>query len=118
MATLTLTPDRLLVRLTTAEKLAGLHADVEVPLAAIRSVRVEQDPLAAVHGVRAPGLSLPGRVKIGTWRGRGHRSLVVARRGIPAVRIEVDGAKPDELLVSAPEAERVADELRARTGAA
>jgi hypothetical protein len=37
-------------------------------------VRGEPDALAAVSGLRAPGLAVPGRTKIGVWRGRGRRT--------------------------------------------
>jgi hypothetical protein len=117
MATLTITADRLHLHLTTAEKVVGLHGDVDVPLAAVRDVRVEPDALAAVSGLRAPGLSLPTRTKIGTWRGRGRRRFIVARRGMPAVRVALDGAGYDELLVSTPAAEDVARSLRTGSGA-
>ena len=58
MATLQLTDSTLAVSLTRAEKIAGLLRDVEVPLASVRSVEVVADPLAAVRGLRAPGLAL------------------------------------------------------------
>jgi hypothetical protein len=111
MATITTTGDRLRVALTTTEKVAGLLRDVEVPLAAIREVRVEPDALGAVRGIRAPGLAVPGRTKVGTWRRRGHRTVVVVRSGVPALRVRLEGAGPDELLVSTPDAEALAREL-------
>jgi len=115
MATLTHDHDHLHLRLTGREKLAGLHGDIRVPLAAVRDVRVMADPLAAVHGMRAPGLAIPGRTKIGTWRGWGRRMFVVARRGIPAVRVRLEGVGYTELLVSVPDADAVCAQLRAVT---
>src|SRR5689334_601812 len=100
MAEIRITDDELHVKLTTREKVAGLHGDISVPLTSVRDVRVEPDALAAVRGLRAPGLAVPGRTKIGTWRGRGSRRFIVARRGVPAVRVTLSGVKPDELLVS------------------
>ena len=112
MATLHVTAESLTVRLTRAEKLAGLLRDVEVPRSAVRSVKVEADALRAVRGLRAPGLGLPGR-KIGTWRHRGERTLVSVRRSQPAVRIRLDGQRYDTLLVGTDDAATLAEILRA-----
>jgi hypothetical protein len=114
MATFSVNHDHLQLKLTGGEKLAGLHGDIDVPLGAVRGVEVEPDPIAAVHGWRAPGLGLPGRKKIGTWREHGRRRFVVARAGVPAVRVTLSGGEPDELLVSTPQAAQVAAELDAR----
>jgi len=112
MARLTTAGEDLVLELTPREKLAGLHGDVRIPRSAVRDVRVELEPVTAVRGLRAPGLAIPGRTKIGTWRGRGRRAFVVARRGMPAVRLTLSGTSFDELLVSLPDAEAVAADLR------
>lgn len=117
MATLSTTSDTLTLRLTRAEKVWGLVRDVEVPLDAVGEVRVERDAVAAVAGVRAPGLGLPGR-KVGTWRRElGHRCLVSVRRGVPAVRVVLEGQRLDELLVSVPDATEVAERIRSAAAA-
>src|SRR4051794_1890773 len=116
MTAMTVADGEVRVALSTAEKLAGLLRDVRVPLTAVRDVRVERDALGAVRGMRAPGFALPGRTKIGTWRGGGRRAFVVARRDVPAVRVTLQGARYDELLVSTPEADAVVAEVRARAG--
>ena len=108
MAQISMTNDEVRVELTRGEKLAALHGDVRVPRSAVRDIRVDDDPLAAVRGLRAPGLNLPRRKKIGTWRGRGHRQFVVARQGMPAVRVLLEGTKFDELIISTPDADAVA----------
>ncbi len=99
MARLTLTQDTLQLRFTTTEKVLGLVRDHEFPRSAIASARVEQDGLAAVRGLRAPGLGLPGIRKIGTWRGQG-RTLVSVRRGAPAVAVELTGQRFARLVVA------------------
>ncbi len=113
MATIETTSGTLRVSLTRAEKVLGLLRDLEVPLSAVRSVTVVPDGLAAARGLRAPGLGLPGRRLIGTWRRRGSRSLVSVRRG-PAVRLELTGRRFDTVLVSADDAAAVAAALDAR----
>ncbi|GEL16791.1 hypothetical protein [Pseudonocardia asaccharolytica] len=102
----------LVLELTVGEKVWGLHGDVRVPMSAVRRVTVADKPLAAVRGLRAPGLAVPGRTKIGTWRRRGGKSFAVVRSGRPAVRVALAGAPFEELLVSVDEPERVARELR------
>ena len=113
MATIETTPETLRVSLTRTEKVLGLLRDLEVPLSAVRSVAVVPDGLAAARGLRAPGLGLPGRRLIGTWRRRGSRSLVSVRRG-PAVRLELTGRRFDTVLVSADDAAAVAAAVDAR----
>lgn len=113
MATITLSGDRLRLELTAAEKVLGLLRDVDVPRAAVADARVEPDALAAVSGIRAPGLAIPGRTKVGTWRRRGHRAVVAVRAGVPALRVQLRDAGPDELLVSTPDAAALARELTA-----
>jgi len=99
------------VHFTRAEKLAGLVRDLEVPRASVSAVEVVPDPLTALRGLRAPGLALPGLRKIGTWRGRGTRTLVSIRRGQPAVRVELRGQRVTALLIGADDAARLAAEL-------
>jgi hypothetical protein len=97
----------LTVVLSRWEKLAALHGDVTVPLAAVEGVRVVDEPLPAVTGLRAPGLALPGRTKIGTWRASGRRTFAVARAGVPAVCVDLSGAGYARLVVSTPDAHDV-----------
>jgi hypothetical protein len=104
MATLQLTPTHLTVRFTLAEKIGGLVRDVELPRTAVRSAELVTEPLGGVRGLRAPGLALPGVRKVGTWRRRGERTLVCVRKGQPAVRVRLDGARYDTVLLGADDA--------------
>jgi hypothetical protein len=118
MATISTSGDMLHVRLTRREKIAAAQSDLHVPLMAVRDVRVHPDALVAARGVRAPGLGVPGVAKIGIRRGRGRREFIVARRGIPAVCMTLDGGRHDQVIVSDPEAKAIAAEIRAATLAA
>ncbi|MGY1737079.1 hypothetical protein ACI79L_13595 [Geodermatophilus sp. SYSU D00684] len=106
MATVTTTSQTLRITLTPAEKVLGLLRDLEVPLTAVRTAEVVPDGLAAARGLRAPGLGVPGRRKIGTWRRRGGTSFVSVRRGA-AVRLELTGQRVDTLLVTVDDAPAV-----------
>jgi len=119
MAEMTVTSSALTIGLSRGEKIAGLHGDLTIPLAHVCDVDVVADGFANVRGMRAPGLAVSGRIRIGTWRGRGMRMFVVARRGVPAVRVctvgTAAGADVDQLIVTtddpAVDAQRVRDAL-------
>ena len=116
MASIEITPETLTVRFSTSERVLGLVRDITVPRSAVGDVTVEADALAAVRGLRAPGLGLPGLRKVGTWRGFGgapRRTAVSVGKGQPAVRIALLGQRWDELVIGADDA----TELAARLGA-
>ena len=104
------------VRFTTGEKVLGLVRDVVIPASAIASVDVVANGLSAAHGLRAPGLGLPGRRRLGTWRGREGKTLVSVRRDQPAVRVRLTGQRFDTLLIGADEAFALAAEVGAVAG--
>ena len=110
MATIATTAGTLRITLTPLEHVFGLLRDLEVPLDAVRSVEVVPDGPAALRGLRAPGLGLPGTRAIGTWRRRGTKTFVSVRRG-PAVRVELAGQRFDAALVSVEDAPAVAASL-------
>ncbi|WFR72887.1 hypothetical protein P9209_03085 [Prescottella defluvii] len=69
MAEMTVTASALTIRLSRGEKVAALHGDITFPLGYVRDVDVVADAFTNIRGMRAPGLAVPGRVRIGTWRG-------------------------------------------------
>lgn len=113
MATVQMTTETLTVRLTRGEKIAGLLRDLTVPLGAVTGVEVVPDALAAVRGLRAPGLGLPSR-RIGTWRRRGERALVSVRRGQPGLRLRLSGQRFDTVLLGLPDPAGTAAEVTRR----
>ncbi len=115
MATIESTPTTLTVRLSRAEKFFGLLRDLEVPRSAITAVEVVPAGLAAVRGLRAPGLGLPGVRAIGTWRRRGEKTYVSVRRDQPAVRVSLTGQRFDTVLIGADDAAALAAELAPST---
>ena len=101
----------LTVSFSAAEKVVGLLRDQHIPLTAIRAVEVVPDGLEAARGLRAPGLALPGRRKIGTWRSRAGTSLVAVHGHRPAVRLTVQGQRYATLLISIDAPEELAASL-------
>lgn len=113
MADIRITDGHLEVALTRREKIAGLLGDVDVPVAAIRHVEVVENAFDAVRGLRAPGLAIPGLTRVGTWRGRGRRTCVVARAGHQALVVDLEGQRYDRLVVSTTDAASLRDRIQA-----
>ena len=94
MTTITVTPQSLRVEFTRTEKWTGFLRDLDVDRRDIASVKAVPDGLAAAHGLRAPGLGIPGVRKIGNWwRTGGRHTLVSVRHGQPALSIELVGGR-------------------------
>ena len=115
MTQVRMTDGRLTARLQRWERVAGLLGDLDVPVTAVTAAEAVPDGTAALQGVRAPGLALPGGPRIGTWRGRRARRWVAVRPGQPALRVRLEGQRWDEVLVTTADAEQLADALRTRT---
>lgn len=92
--------DTLTLSFTTAEKFAGLLRDQLVPVTAVTHAEVVPDGLEAARGLRAPGLALPGRRKLGTWRTGSGRALVAVQGHRPAVRLTLTGQRYASLLIT------------------
>ncbi len=111
MAMLRRVGDELVVTLNDLEKAGALRGDVHVPASALRSVRVSASPFAELQGLRAPGTGIPGVIALGTWRSKGAKVFAAVYRGGPAVVVELEGAEFGRLIVSAHDAETVAESL-------
>jgi hypothetical protein len=114
MGTLKIDDGVLRIRFTRVEKALGILRDVDLPLSQVSAVDVAADGLSAATGLRAPGYSWPWRRKLGTWRRRGHKTMVDVRRDQPAVRLRLRGHRYDEMLLGRDDAESVAAALRAQ----
>ncbi|MBL3700066.1 hypothetical protein [Leucobacter luti] len=93
MARVEVHSDRVVIRLTSAEKLASLRRrDITLDRSAITSAVITDDPWVWLRGVRSPGTHLPGTLASGTWRSFAGRDFVLARKGREAVIIDLEGA--------------------------
>jgi alpha-beta hydrolase superfamily lysophospholipase len=124
VTSLLFTDGRMLVRLPLRRKIAGMLRGTVVPLNSVRGVRVVPDGLVALRElglVRAPGLALPTRSAVGTWRGARGRTLVDVRRGAPAVLVDLeqgDGQRWRRLLVTVEDPASTARAVEAARAAA
>jgi hypothetical protein len=103
----------LVVRLRQVEKVMSLHGDLRVPRTSIRSSRVVANAMAEVPRWRFPGTGVPGRVKLGTFRGRQGRAFAVVYGRGPGLVIELDGMPFDRVVLSLDDPERLVEQLAA-----
>ncbi len=111
MAELRVEGDELVVALTAMEKVEAVHGDVRVPVSAVVSVDVLDDALGAVHGMKAVYAGVPGYMAVGTFRGVNRQFAVVHHDHRRGVRVNLDGAHLDEIVVSCEDPEEVVAEL-------
>lgn len=117
MATISLEHDTLTIHLGPLERLFAVRSDLTLPLHQIAAAESVPDGLAAVRGLRAPGLGVPGRVKYGTWRRRDGGTVALVRGRGPALRIRSTAGRTRDVLVSTPRADELAAQITAaRTG--
>jgi len=109
MAELSRDGDDPLLTLTGIEKVESAHGDIRVPLSAVSGVEVVDEVIHAVHGLRLPGTRWPGRFMIGTLaHATSKKSFAVIHHDTPrGVRVRLDGAAFDELLVGCGDPEAV-----------
>jgi len=109
MATVIADREHLHIELSTGEKWAALRrTDVAIPWADVVSVETVAEPFRLVHGLRAPGLAVPWRRKIGTWRSAGRKVFAATRAGLPGIRIVLNGNNFSEILVSLANSDEIA----------
>ncbi|MEU0569388.1 hypothetical protein ABZ297_28985 [Nonomuraea sp. NPDC005983] len=99
------------------ERLFTGRARHTVPLTAVRQAAATGQPLRVPRGPRK-GLTVSGHTKIGVWGVfGGPRQLVAVHRHLPGLHLLLDRASSgdefDEVVVSVPDAERLAEAVRA-----
>ncbi|MCW2135189.1 alpha/beta hydrolase [Arthrobacter sp. VKM Ac-2550] len=104
------------VELSKGEKIAGLLPDLNMPATAVEDVQVLKDGFTGVTGMRAPGLALPGRVRMGTWRGSRGNTFAVVHQGKPAVQLTLKDQKYRRVVVEVANVEDAARQVREAAG--
>jgi hypothetical protein len=98
MASVTVNSRDITVDLTTFERVFGLLPNLTIPIAHVRGV-AHNDAILADIGIRAPGLALPRRALIGTFRKWKFKDFVVWRNEPHFVVIDVTGEKWDRIVI-------------------
>jgi hypothetical protein len=109
MAELVVEGTDLVCRLTTLEKVEGVHGDLRVPVTAVNGVEVVDDAHAAADllGIKV-GTRLPGVVEVGTVHGRGRSVFAAVHHDTPrGVRVTLTGCAQDEWVIGCADPESV-----------
>lgn len=104
MAELRVDGGDLIVHLTPLQKIVSFHADIRVPLRAVRSVAAVEKPWLALRGRRMAGTALRGVAAMGTWiHGDRQYDFCVVRGQQQAVQVDLNSGRFTRLLVCVPE---------------
>jgi hypothetical protein len=116
MPKLSIDVKKLTITLSTAEKLAAFHGNLQIPLNKVLGASVVDSKFWSGLGLRVPGTGLPGILIAGTFIKKGDRAFVWwSRRRIP-VEITLSGHGYNRMVISASsqaEAETWADTVNA-----
>jgi hypothetical protein len=109
MAELRVQGDTLVLHLTAAEKLEGVHGDLRAPLSAVRGVEILDDahrPAGIDAGLKI-GTRLPGVIEVGTVLGPRKLFAAVHHDTPRGLRITLEGTAYDQWIVGLPDPETV-----------
>lgn len=115
MAELHIEADQLVLHLSAAEKLEGVHGDLRAPLAAVGAIEVLDDAHAPA-GIRAGvkiGTRIPGVIEVGTAQGLKRRIFAAVHHDTPrGLRVRLQSTSFDEWIVGCADPEAVAAQLQ------
>lgn len=114
MATISLSPSHLQIRLTRFEQIGGLLPNLTIPLANVRGA-TEDDGILRDIGMRAPGYAWPRKALIGTFRKWKFKDFVVWRSEPHLVVITLVGERWDRLVIGVNEPEAIVREINSAT---
>ena len=120
MAELRIEGGELVLHLTRAEKIEGVHGDLRAPLSAVRAVEVLNDahaPVGISAGIKI-GTRIPGVIEVGIVQGATQRLFAAVHRDTPrGLRVRFEGTSYDEWIVGCADPEAVAAGLGLPAGA-
>ncbi|WP_067618001.1 hypothetical protein [Alicyclobacillus acidiphilus] len=113
MAELIREENTIVLRMSTLEKLEGVHGDIRVAVSTVQSVTVLDDVIHAVHGVKMPGSRIPGVFAMGTFvsNNEGTSFAMVHHQHKRGLKITLKGAPYDALIVGVDDPEKVVRSL-------
>lgn len=118
MAKIELTQTHMLIKLTLAEKIFGLHGDFKIPAALIRGAEVADKDVWKTFGMRI-GTALPGLLVYGHYWRRAGWTFALWRSNQPALTLTLATAEGKKgirqpykrLVISTPDAQKLADTI-------
>jgi len=115
MAELQVVGGDLVLRLSVAEKIGGVHGDFRVPLSALRSIEVVEDAHGPADGGIKLGTRIPDSIEVGTVWSNGRKTFAVVHPGTPrGLWVVLEGSSYDEWIVGCADPETVAQAIMAR----
>lgn len=119
MAELRIENDELVLQLTTAEKVEGVHGNLRAPLSAVSAIEVLDDahePVCIGSGIKI-GTRIPGFIEVGTIQGLQKRRFAAVHIDTPrGLCISFDDLSFDEWIVGCADPEGTAAKLRRGIG--
>jgi hypothetical protein len=120
MADLRIDGNQLVLHLSGAERVEGVHGDLRAPLSAVRGIEVLDDAHSPV-GVKAGfkiGTRIPGVIEVGVIQGHTKRLFAAVHHNTPrGLRVRLEGTAYDEWIVGCADPEAVAAGLGPPAGA-
>ena len=111
----------LTVRMTFAEKLWSLSGDFEIPVTSIRGAEVVPGKAASIFkGISWAlrfGTALPGVYYAGRFFRKGGADFLVVRAGRPALQLNLSGKPYLRVVLTVPNAEKVAEDVNSALAA-
>jgi hypothetical protein len=108
----------LVVRLRGVDVLWTFRRRVTVSVDLVRGVAVSSLAAVPTHGLRLPGIAIPGVIRAGSYGTGNDRSFWDVRRGPEILWVElVDGAPYRRLILEVPDPHELALRLRPHLGA-
>lgn len=102
----------LVLRLSTIEKMEGIHGDIRVPLSSVQGIAVLDDVIHAVHGLKMAGSRVPGMFAMGTFvSGEETIFALVHHQTHRGVKVSLTGKKLDALILGVENPEQLVSSL-------
>ncbi len=109
------------IKLTLAEKIWSLKADFELPVTSIRGAEVVQGKINKLFKnfswAMRVGTAIPGLYYAGRFYRNGGVDFLVVSAGKPAVAINLSGIPFKRVVLTVPNAEKVAEEINSALAA-
>ena len=121
MATIEVHNRGLSVKLTLAEKIWSISGDFEIPVTSIRGAEVVPGKAAGIFkGISwamRVGTAFPGVYYAGRFFRKGGADFLVVRSGKPALQLNLSGKPYLRVILTVPNAEKVAEDVNSALAA-